>query len=94
MNVVNYLKLNSLEKLKSQYSIKVKEHPDGLVVLDYTPRSPENHPIVKECRGLIISSNYEIVSRGFDRFFNYNEKKKSNQIWKIFVMRWKKLTAV
>lgn len=75
MNVVNYLKLNSLEKLKSEYSIKVKEYPeDGLVVLNYTAASPEKSPIVKECRGLILSSDYEIVSRGFDRFYNYNEK--------------------
>lgn len=75
MNVVNYLKSNSLEKLKSQYSIKVKEYPEnGLIVLNYTNPSPEKSPIVKECRGLILSSDYEIVSRGFDRFFNYNEK--------------------
>lgn len=76
MNVVNYLKLNSFEKLKSEYAINVKEYPDdGLVVLDYSNTSPEKHPIVKECRGLVITSDYDIVSRGFDRFFNYNETK-------------------
>lgn len=75
MNVVNFLKSNSLEHLKSQYSIKVKEYvEEGLIVLNYGNSSQEKHPIVKECRGLILSSKYEVVSRGFDRFFNFNEK--------------------
>lgn len=43
-------------------------------VLNYSQiNSPKFHPIVRECRGLITDLNYNIVSRPFDRFFNYGE---------------------
>lgn len=74
MNVVNFLKSNSLDQLKTQYSIKVKEYPEhGLIVLNYKTHSPQKDPITKECRGLILSADYKVVSRAFDRFFNFNE---------------------
>lgn len=75
MNVVNFLHANSLEQLKSQYSIKVKEYAEErLIVLNYTVFSSETDPIVKECRSLILTiPDYRIVSRSFDRFLNYNE---------------------
>lgn len=75
MNVVNFLKANSLDQLKSHFSIKVKEYIDeGLIVLNYTIFSSENDPIAKECRSLILTiPDYKIVSRSFDRFLNYNE---------------------
>ncbi|KAG4078197.1 hypothetical protein HA402_002249 [Bradysia odoriphaga] len=75
MNVVNFLKANSVDQLKSQFSIKVKQYPEeGLIVLNYTVFSAENDPIVKECRSLILTiPDYKIVSRSFDRFLNYNE---------------------
>ncbi|XP_055321256.1 uncharacterized protein LOC129577764 [Sitodiplosis mosellana] len=46
MNVVNFLKANSLDLLKSEYSLRVKEYPE---------------------------QNYKVISRAYDRFFNYNE---------------------
>lgn len=74
MNVVNFLKLHSVDKLKSDFSIKVKTYSqEGLIVLNYTIFSPDNNPIVKECRSLILTTDYRIVSRSFDRFLNYNE---------------------
>lgn len=73
-NVVEFLKSNSVAKLKSEYSIKVKKYShENLLVLNYTNGSPNKHPITKECRGLILSSDYRIISRSFDRFYNYNE---------------------
>ena len=73
MDVVDYLKMHSLEKLKNEFGIIVKEYPD-LYVLNYDQiESPKTHPIVQECRGLILDKNYNIVSRSFDRFFNYGE---------------------
>lgn len=75
MNVVSFLKSNSIDQLKSQFSIKVKEYAEeGLIVLNYTVFSSEIDPIVKECRSLILTiPDYKIVSRSFDRFLNYNE---------------------
>lgn len=75
MKVVQYLKEHGIAKLISEFSIKVKEYPEGLLVLGYDQiESPKAHPIVMECRGLILDKNFNVVSRGFDRFFNYGEQ--------------------
>lgn len=74
MNVINFLKANSLNQLKSEYSLRVKQYPDqSLMILNYVPGS-SNSPITNECRSLILSTDYKLISRSFDQFFNYNEK--------------------
>lgn len=43
-------------------------------VLNYSQiNSPKLNPIVKECRGLITDLDYNVISRAFDRFYNYGE---------------------
>lgn len=75
MQVVKYLKEHGIAKLVSEFSIKVKEYPEGLLVLGYDQiESPKAHPIVMECRGLILDTEFNVVSRAFDRFFNYGEQ--------------------
>jgi len=62
--------------LTEQLSIKVKVYPEnGIVLLDYHMiDSPKMHPIVIECRSLILDLNtFGVVSRKFNRFFNYGE---------------------
>ena len=76
MEVLKYLQSNTLETLNSEYSIKVKEYPEhNIAVLNYNQiDSPKYHPIVMECRGLIINTKtLTVVSRTFQRFFNLNE---------------------
>jgi T4 RnlA family RNA ligase len=48
---------------------------DGLLVLNYCQiQSPKLHPVIQECRGLILSlDGFDVVSRCFDRFFNFGE---------------------
>ena len=63
-------------KLAEEFSIKSTIYPDdGLVILNYSQiESPKSHPIVIECRSLILNSHtYGVVSRKYDRFFNYGE---------------------
>lgn len=75
MNVVNYLKEHGIGKLVTEFSIKIKEYDEGLIVLNYNQiDSPKAHPIVMECRGLILDKEYNVVSRSFDRFFNIGEQ--------------------
>lgn len=75
MKVIDYLKQHGVAKLVSEFSIKVKEYEEGLLVLGYDQiESPKAHPIVMECRGLILDKEFNVVSRGFDRFFNYGEQ--------------------
>lgn len=62
--------------LTEQLGIKVKFYDEeGIVLLDYHQiDSPKMHPIVIECRSLILDTfTFEVVSRKFDRFFNYGE---------------------
>lgn len=73
MQVIEYLKQNGVEKLKEEFAIIVKE-VDELLVLNYNQiESPKAHPIVMECRSLILDKEFKIVSRSFDRFFNFGE---------------------
>lgn len=87
MRVLKYLnsKNNStaLEELKEEYGIKYSwdERYPSLYVLNYSQhKKPEYRfsDIVKECRSLVIEYcslelKFKVVSRGFDRFFNYGE---------------------
>lgn len=68
----------SFAELNKQFAIKVKHYPEeGIVLLDYHMiDSPKTNPIVIECRSLILNFfTFDIVSRKFDRFFNYGEAK-------------------
>ena len=73
MKVIDYLKENGIKALEQEYSILVKEY-DELYVLNYNQiESPKTSDIVKECRGLILDKEFNVVSRSFDRFLNYGE---------------------
>lgn len=74
MQVVDFIKLNGAEALTEQFGISVK-YVDDLIVLNYNQiESPKTHPIVMECRSLILEAGtFKVVSRSFDRFFNYGE---------------------
>jgi len=66
----------SFEQLTEQFAIKVKHYEDErIVLLDYHMLdSPKMHPVVIECRSLILQfDTFGVVSRKFDRFFNYGE---------------------
>ncbi|AFY62855.1 polynucleotide kinase/ligase [Samia ricini nucleopolyhedrovirus] len=58
------------------FKIKIKRYDDHeLMVLNYESFERErSHPAVVECRGLILHlRSYDVVSRSFDRFFNFQE---------------------
>lgn len=76
MNVIDFLKTNSLEDLKKKYKINYNiDLKKRLVILNYTQNS--NYVISKECRSLILSLDFQtIISRSFDRFYNYKDKNK------------------
>lgn len=75
METVKYLRQNGLAKLVEEFAIKVKEYDGGIIVLNYNQiDSPKAHPIVMECRGLILDRAFNVVSRSFDRFFNLGEQ--------------------
>jgi hypothetical protein len=68
--------IEALESLKSSLGILYKVHSDGRVILDYDQnKSPKTDEIVRECRGLVLDTknDWELVARGFRRFFNAGE---------------------
>lgn len=70
-----YLANNSLEKLHDEFNIDFITSYDGRLLLNYSQfASSKFHPIVKECRSLCLNKeDYNIISRGFLRFFNLGE---------------------
>ena len=79
MKVLEYLEDHMLSQLTEEYGIRVKDYPALEVFtlnynqIDHGTLGHKSHPIIMECRGLIISYNYHVVSRSFDRFFNIGE---------------------
>ena len=84
MNVIKQLKyyrdvgLDPFSSLETDYGIKSREYDCGTVVLNYNQIDQGEdgnkfHPIVRECRSLVISKDFEVISRSFCRFFNLGE---------------------
>lgn len=85
----------ALEMLKEELGIKYsknEKYPD-LYCLNYDQiNSPKIHPIVRECRSLVLGvygnttkhgdfyEEFYVVSRSFDRFFNYQEVEETSDI--------------
>lgn len=75
----------ALAQLKEIYGIEAKRHPDypELYQLNYSQiDSPKTHPIVRDCRGLILNraENWRVVALPFRRFFNYGEAEAEKEI--------------
>lgn len=75
METLKFIKEHGLDALTDVLGIKIKEHEDGLINIDYCQiESPKLHPVVKECRGLILyKDSLEIAFRPMGRFFNHTE---------------------
>ena len=77
LHVQQYLKDGkTLTQLTADFGIKTCFHPtEPLVILNYDQiESPKTHPIVRECRGLVLhAETFDLVAKGFDRFFNEGE---------------------
>lgn len=77
---------NGLASLESLYGIvhKFSEEFPELVLLKYSQvESPMGEKIVQECRGLILNTeeDWAIVSRPYNKFFNYGEGNADSIDW-------------
>lgn len=74
MQTIEFIREKGFAALTEELGISVK-FVDDLVVLNYNQiESPKTHPIVIECRSLILNKyTLKVVSRSFDRFFNLGE---------------------
>ena len=78
--------VEGLTQLKSRYLINARMHRelDGVVQLRYSPRAkPADHPIVCECRGLILDAtrDWAVIAFPFRRFFNYRSERAAQLDW-------------
>lgn len=74
--VQQYLQTKTFEDLTAELGIVVKRHDTlPLAILNYDQiESPKTHPIVRECRGLVLHADTkEVVAKSFNRFFNWGE---------------------
>lgn len=88
MKVIDYINEFGIDKLQSEFAIKVNNDYKDLYVLNYNQiDSPKTHPIVKECRSLVVSQDKDnrwyVVSAAFDRFFNYGENNYTPDLGKL-----------
>jgi hypothetical protein len=74
--VQEYLKTKTLDNLHDELAIEINRHDTlPLAILNYNQiKSPKKHPIVLECRGLVLEiETWKIIARSFPRFFNFGE---------------------
>lgn len=76
--IVEEIHIAALEDLKEQYGIKYNIWENKLVVLNYDQIESSKHkfhPIVRECRSLVLElGSWDVVSRSFNRFYNQREE--------------------
>lgn len=93
LNTQQYLRSGKTpDDLKEELGINFKRHTEypNLVSFKYSQvDSPRNHPIVNECRGLILNeeSNWDVVSFPFYRFFNVEEGHAADIDWNTSVVQ-------
>lgn len=93
LNTQQYLRSGKTpEDLKEELGINFKRHTKypNLISFKYNQiESPRNHPIVNECRGLILNeeSNWDVVSFPFCRFFNAEEGHAAEIDWNTAVVQ-------
>jgi RNA ligase len=80
LKIIDFIKNNTnwKNKLLDEFGISTKQDhniSENYASLVYDQiASPKTHNFTRECRGVIIdTNNLNVVSRPFDRFFNYGE---------------------
>ena len=75
MKLTKFLEENSykVSALTENLGITVKEYDDRYVFNYNQIESPKTHPVVVECRGIILDKQFNIICRPFNRFFNFGE---------------------
>lgn len=94
MLVQDWLRQNNGDfvRLEKQLGISTTFHPkDNRVILNYSQiDSPKSNPVVRECRALTLDkNNFQLIARGFPRFFNYGEYPENDKAfrWENSIMQ-------
>lgn len=99
-NLVAFLRENGdkgVEMLEKQFAIHHTRHKKrpSLILFKYDQlNSPMSHPIVQECRGIILdeSNDWKIVVFPYMKFFNMKESANAAEIdWNLPVRAYEKI---
>ena len=87
MLIQEYLRNHTIEQLEQEHHVYATVHKDypELVLFKYDMIEADfSNPLVCECRGLILNkdNDWQVVSRSYDKFFNYGEGKAAEIDWK------------
>lgn len=82
----------TFEALAETYAVKAVRHKthSNLVLFKYSQiASDMSLPLVQECRGVILDENddWRVVSRSYDKFFNYEEPNAAEIDWATAVVQ-------
>jgi hypothetical protein len=78
LHTVQFVRTHGLPALTGQLHVIARRHGrfPNLVLLKYNQiESPLDHPVVQECRGLVLDcdDDFRVVSYPYDKFFNHGE---------------------
>jgi hypothetical protein len=82
--VQQFLQTKTLDDLTTELGIVVKRHDTlPLAILNYDQiESPKTHPVVRECRALVLNTDTkEVAAKSFDRFFNWGEVQEEGKLF-------------
>lgn len=68
------------EDILAEKRVAVKKKGD-LAIFNYSAGADFSDPLVRECRGVILDGDQNVVCRGFDKFGNYFEDYADNIDW-------------
>src|SRR4051812_48394081 len=75
LKVQDYLRAGGTTDKLGELGIAAFRHPQlPLVGLKYQAHAPRFHPLVRECRGLVLEDgSWQVVAKPFHRFHNAGE---------------------
>jgi len=72
---------------RAPYRLNINDSDDELMIVTYNSDSDFSHPVVRESRGIVYNKEtMEVVSVGFDKFFNAGEPLADNIDWTTAVV--------
>lgn len=84
--IIQFLREKGLEYLISEYQVNINRHKrySNLICINYDQIKSPINDITNQCRALIVdeANDWNIVARGFDRFFNHDEGRAARIDWR------------
>ena len=81
LHVQKYIFEHGLEKTVNDFKLVLKEYPHKILLKYNQIESPMQFEETRDCRGLVLDKNFEVMSLGLRKFFNYGEGHAAKLDW-------------